>query len=152
MSNKNLLGANPYINENIRCSLENLNDSVLMIIKKNKEFSFIKKVDFYFEEDTRLMCSIHLRSGDVIEKEFPSNFKEEVCLCGFEIQAFFGEEKYRNIEKYLEDNKLSEDYLRAYEKDLLKQLVMRKRLEQTPNTLEGANFSEDHAHFLKLCS
>jgi hypothetical protein len=127
-----------------------LEKSVMNEVKNRPELSNIKSVKFSFEgeDKTRLECTVNLRDGRTITREFTSYVDEgAIHFCDYEAAAYFGFDKYNEVEKFFEDGPLEHDFLSVHEPDLCEQLRKGYMLSSTPNTENGSEFTESDLEF-----
>lgn len=155
----NILGYSYQLNEKNDETLASLNLSVEELMKSNEVLKKFESIDFHLEgavEDSnlRLMFRYKTKDGKEGNELFSSHVdKGAISLTSEWIQAYFGEKKFENISKDLEENFniLEADYLEKQEPELYQQLSEEYLLSCSPNVRDGAEFTkEDERLFLDI--
>lgn len=151
----NYLGFNTYLNDYTYSKLDNLNESMMEIIRSNESLKAIKSVNFQLDEESpTLMVSLILRNNEKIVKEFRSHIDEDALFLSEDyIMAYFGEDKHQFLQEILKDfnGKLPFDFLESKEPLVLNQLKINYLLDSAPNVIEGAEFTDsDFAFFQEI--
>lgn len=154
---KNYLGFNKDIENNLNEKLKLLNKSVKELIKNNKELSNIKNITFTIDETIENSLFLFrvqgaLRSNTNFDLPYFRQVNEEsIAISDMEIQAYYGESKKNDIIKFLNDNygNLDYNFLKTYEPILFNQLCQDYIMNLTPNSEYGQEISSEDIDFLR---
>lgn len=135
--------------------LYSLNSSIENLMKTELVLANFKKIEFkieglYLDGNLRLICDFTTKNDTTGTKIFSTHVDESSISVNKDfIVAHYGFEKLEELEAVLEENFLilEADYLKQFEPDLFNQLAESYLLDCSPNTENGAEFTEEDKKF-----